>query len=211
MKKDTNGFDRIAWAYDTLASLVFGESNVNAQVYFINKIPDGSNILILGGGTGKVISAIALVKRNCRIWYIDNSIKMIEKSRKRHPGKNYVEFICGTENDIPQGIEYDVVMTNFYFDLFPNEKLEGIVYEIEKILMPESLWIVADFRDGGKWWHRLLLKIMYRFFRATCNIEASSLPRWEDSMAKLGTREIDKKYFFGDFIKSAIYILIRSV
>jgi ubiquinone/menaquinone biosynthesis C-methylase UbiE len=206
MKKYSRGFDSIAWAYDTLAKMVFGHSIVKAQVYFIGRIPDGSNILVLGGGSGKLISAIALVKRNCRVWYVEDSIKMIEKAKTRHPGRNYVEFIHGTESDIPVGIQYDVVITNFYFDLFSGETLVAVMNKIKALLMPESLWIAADFIDAKSWWQNALLKIMYRFFRATCGIEATRLPPWEESMAELGTREIDRKFFYGGFIKSAIYI-----
>ena len=52
------GFDRLSAIYNGLSRLFFGRQLINAQDFFIKDIEEGSSILIVGGGTGKVLSEI---------------------------------------------------------------------------------------------------------------------------------------------------------
>jgi hypothetical protein len=200
-----NGFDAIAKIYDRLARIVFGKSIRDAQLYFIHQIPDNSNILILGGGTGWILKAILEVKPASRIWYVEASSKMISLSREYTKGNNNIYFIHGTENDIPTNENYDVVITNFYFDLFTDEKLPDVINKILPTLKNECKWIVTDFVDEGKWWQRTMLKLMYCFFAITANIESKQLPDWGGIFENCGLHQMDSKRFYSGFIKTSIF------
>ncbi len=199
------GFDRIAVIYDFLAKLVFGKSITESQKLFLNKIEDGSKVLMLGGGTGWLLAELLKVKPNCELWYIDASEKMISLSKSKVEPTQEVNFIHGTENDIPLSIKHDAVITNFYLDLFTNLQLENIMTKIQSSLKPGAIWIVTDFVDNKKWWQTVMLKTMYWFFRITCNIESQQLPEWNKSVEKAGMKEIDSETFYRDFIKTALY------
>ena len=200
-----NGFDRIAFIYDLLASLIFRKEITESQKYFLNKIPDYSKVLMLGGGTGWLLAELLKSKPNCEVWYIDASEKMISLSKSRIETGHTVHFIHGTEQDTPASINYDVVITNFYLDLFTDHQLTEILNKILRSMKPGAHWIATDFIDNKKWCQGMMLKMMYWFFRITCNIESHQLPEWDKSMEKVGLKEIGSKTFYRGFIKTTLY------
>ena len=200
-----NGFDRIAFIYDFLAKLVFGKSIKESQQHFLNKIEDSSKVLILGGGTGWLLAELLKVKPNCEIWYIDASQRMIALSKSKIDPKLAVHFIHGTERDIPSFIKCDVLITNFYFDLFTYDQLKNNITRLQSSTRPGGRWIVTDFVNNEKWWQVIMLKAMYWFFRIACNIESQRLPEWSNLLEKAGVKEIDSKPFCRGFIKAALY------
>ncbi|HYG20045.1 MAG TPA: class I SAM-dependent methyltransferase [Ohtaekwangia sp.] len=203
-----NAFDKVAGVYDRLNRLVFGKSMVNAQTAFIDTIPEKSKVLILGGGTGWILRELIARKPLCEFWYIDASRKMIALSKKAVQQDARVHFIHGTEMSIPHTLLIDVVITNFYLDLFPEAALKGIIRSILPALKDGGLWLAVDFVDGQRWWHRAMLRVMYIFFRTFCSITAGRLPDWKAQLeaAQLVPRE--ERYFFGGFIR-ALYCHYR--
>jgi len=200
-----NGFDRIAFLYDFLATLVFGRAIMNSQKYFLDEISGSSKILILGGGSGDLLAA--LLKRNpyCEVWYIEASKKMITLSISKIKPECLVHFIHGTEQEIPTSIKYDAAITNFYLDLFTDPFLEDVVNRIQSVLKPGACWLATDFIKGNPWWQKEMLRIMYWFFSITCHIEPKQLPDWTGSMEKAGGKEIKSKAFYSGFIKTSLY------
>ena len=201
----SNDFNRIAFIYDFLAKLIFGKAIAESQKYFLNIIPDCSKVLILGGGSGWFLVELLKVKPNCKVWYIDASGKMISLSKNKIESRHSVHFIHGTEQDTPASTNYDVVITNFYLDLFTDHQLVGVINKIRSLLKPGAHWIVTDFIENEKWWQRMMLKVMYWFFRITCNIESQQLPEWNKSAANAGLKEINSKTFYRGFIKTALF------
>lgn len=198
------GFDNISSVYDKLARLVYGKSIIEAQKHFLKLIPQQANVLILGGGTGWILTEIIKKEVVCAIWYVDASEEMIRLSKKR-VDNSHIQFILGTENNMPSSVRFDIVITNFYLDLFPMEKLNKVIDKIIFVLRPESHWIVTDFIDTKKWWARLLLKSMYTFFGVLCKIEATDLPDWHDALQEKGLRKKESRFFYHGFIESAVY------
>jgi hypothetical protein len=130
---------------------------------------------------------------------------MLQAARKKINANEYIHFIHGTESQIPGNIMFDVVITNFFLDLFPEEKLKSVIFKINKSLRNNGSWFVSDFKQHGKWWQNVLLFIMYRFFRVVCHIEANKLPSWNEELLKGGFRREKNRLFYYDFIESAIY------
>ena len=200
-----NGFDRIAFIYDFLAKLVFGKSIIDSQKFFLSNISDNSKVLILGGGSGWLLSEFLKQKPNCEVWYIEASEKMISLSKGKIENIRNVHFIHGTEQDIQLSIKYDVLITNFYLDLFTNHQLLNIITKIRSVMKAEAQWIVTDFVNNKRWWQSIMLKVMYWFFRITCSIESRQLPEWNRLVEKAGVKEVSSKVFYGGFIKTALY------
>ena len=203
-----NGFNWISGVYDRAARVVFGKAILNAQLTFLDDIPINCKILILGGGTGRILEEMIRVNPRRAIWYIDASSAMLEraKERLRELPAHDVHFLHGTVNSIPGEIKFDVVITNFFLDLFTVQSLVGIMEKIDKALLTESLWLVTDFVNGKKLYQRLLLYAMYLFFRITSKLEARKLPPWEAMLKKWGFKKLKSALFFNAFIKSAVFI-----
>jgi tRNA (cmo5U34)-methyltransferase len=202
--KTNSGFDFLAPVYDTMARMVFGKAMVDSQTCFLDQIPAGAEVLILGGGTGWLLEKISQQNRSCKILYVDISAEMIKKSRQRKT-QDEIDFIQGTEMDIPNGKKFDVIITNFYFDLFSDKRLNQILKHLQGHTRPGSLWIVTEFMDTV-WWHRALLKLMYVFFRTVCHIEGSRLPAWKPAFQAKNWRELAAQLRFNGFINTSFWV-----
>lgn len=204
-----NGYNSIATIYDLLAKLLFGGRIWESQLHFLNTIQGKENILILGGGTGWILIEILKRHASCRIWYIDASSKMIAMSRVSVNNDKRVHFIHGTEDDIPASTKFDRVITNFYIDMFSEISLRKAIAKIQLSLNPNADWIVTDFVTDH-WWQKMLLKVMYLFFRITTNVETMNLPNWERAIHESGFTEKSSKHFCRDFIKATLYTSKQS-
>lgn len=202
----TNGFDGIAPFYDSLKRLVFGNALAESQRALLASIKKNGNVLIIGGGTGEVLEALLKVNEGCSVWYVEASSVMIDRTKKRiGESTSSVNFIYGSEDSIPVGVAFDAAITGFFLDLFPEEKVGILTRKIGRHLRNDGLWLITDFVDRGKWWQRLLLWSMYRFFVLSCGIEAHRLPAWEHQVGRNGFRERQATLYFADFIKTSAW------
>lgn len=200
-----NNFDRIAWIYDTLARLVLGNAIKKSQLHHLPQLKPNSYILILGGGTGWLLKEVIDLHPTSRICYIEASEKMLRLSKEKVVQYHKIQFIHGTEENIPLDAKFDSIITNFYLDLFTHQSLDKVIPRIAMHTSPECKWIVTDFVNRGIWWQSLLLNAMYKFFRIVSNIQASTLPDWN---AKLKLYDWHKKTgasFYRGFIESCVY------
>lgn len=200
-------YDIVAPFYDCLSRFIYGDAILQAHTFLINAILPGSSVLIAGGGTGFILEEI--LKKHAgglQITYVDISEKMIALSKKRNIGGNKVLFINKSINDTAFHQQFDVVITPFFLDNFSNSTAKIIFDKMDSILAPDGLWLFADFQSKkNKLWQKLLLKLMYLFFRIVCNIEASHLPDSPFFFNQHKYKAIDMKTFYKDFIYAVIY------
>jgi ubiquinone/menaquinone biosynthesis C-methylase UbiE len=209
-QRAVNDFDSIASVYDTLASLIFGKSLRRSQLCFLPYVPDGASVLIVGGGSGELLAALLHQKPTCRVTYVDASAAMIARARKRVQGSGHVTFVHGTEHAVSPVQRFQVIITNFYFDMFLPHSLAKVITHLKLLLAEDGAWLVTDFLGQHKWWQRLLLKTMYVFFRVASNIEASAISDWQQHLYDEGLRCQRRKLFFHGFISSTIFKLAYS-
>ncbi len=198
-------FDVIAPVYDLLSRMVYGKSIVAAQKYFLKDIPEGAHVLIVGGGTGWIIEELFAVNKTCSVVYIEASQKMLQKAQNRmnSSDKSRIQFIF--QSEMPSEGSYDVIITNFFLDVFPSDKLIYIIQQLKDRVVTNGRWIVTDFVDDGKRWQRFLLKVMYAFFRSVSKLETSILPPWQRLLMDAGMQRNGVKRFYAGFIETAIY------
>ncbi len=197
------GFDRVASSYDFLARLVFGKSIVDAQEYFLSEIKNGDRVLILGGGTGWILNSVFKVANPSGIWYVDSSLKMIEKSKARITTSENIHFVQGSLESISENLKFDIVITNFFLDVFQDHELPDLIKGITARMEHDSLWLCSDFVDTGKFKHKVLLNMMYTFFIWCANLKNNTLPEWEKNLT--GLLLIKEKLWWDGFIKSAVF------
>lgn len=204
-RENLDGFNKIAPVYDALARLIYGKSIVKAQKHYLFLLKNSENILVLGGGSGWIV--VELCKHTTAdITYVEASSTMIALTKQRNFPANQVRVIHGTEDHTPEGMVFDTVITNFYLDLFSEEKQHEVVKRILLTLPKNGMWLVSDFVDTRKWWHRLLLVVMHQFFRRLCKIEAHKLSDWETTLCKNGLKQTQTESFYNGFIKSAVFV-----
>lgn len=209
MKSAMNGFNRIAGLYDVLAKLVFGKQIIRAQEHFLKMIIQQDRLLILGGGSGWILKSLDSLSFHGEVWYIEASSEMIRSAAKKTLGYK-VHFIHGTEENVPHDIVFDAVITNFYLDLFPDERLPFVIREIIMKLKGGTIWIVTDFTRTNSTWHRLLLRTMYRFFSITAGIEARVLPHWKEALISQRLVITNEAQFYSGFIRSVAFVYVPA-
>lgn len=197
-----SGFDGIARFYDPLARIVFGRHMVASQTHFLHRISPGSSVLVVGGGTGWILEEVFARAANCEVWYIESSERMLDRARRRkYSGR--VHFIHGSWDKVPQ-VTFDVVITNYFLDLFAERTLADVIRVIEGELATGGIWLVSEFTQNKRW-HAAMLAAMYWFFRLLCNIEASYLPAWEKAMSHAGFLPAERTSYFGGFMESVVF------
>lgn len=203
-----NNYDAIAGYYNLLSRIVFQKSIINAQVFLLNHIPENSNVLIVGGGTGWVLEALSKIHNaGIEITYVEKSAKMIALSKQKNIKHNSVEFIQAGVEEFLSEKKFDIIFTAFLFDNFQPEKIETIFAKLNDLLQPKGIWLYADFvnNETTKPWQKTLLKLMYLFFKITCNIETQKLVDMNKFFSG-NYSAIEEKFFYANFIKAAAYI-----
>lgn len=169
-----NNFDSIARFYDQLAGLVFGRAIKRSQALFLDQIKAGDHILIIGGGTGHVLLEIDKLNVPVSIDYIELSEAMLIKSRQQELSNNVeVNYSKGSTEKLSG--TYDVIITQYFLDQFNPINLAAIINKLSRHQDKGGKWILADFTKTKIWWQRVLLKLMYLFFKLTTRIDADDL------------------------------------
>lgn len=199
-----NRFDRVAPFYDVLAGIAFGNSIKKAQEFNLDTITDGSDVLVLGGGTGKFL--VKLLNRNskCKIWYVEASEKMIDKAKNNLTFSDQVVFIHGTHENLPK-LKFDVVITHFFVDMFSEHELTAISFQFHNLLKADGQWLVADFVNH-KYWHKVILKLMYLFFNILGILDLKSLADWNRVIQSQCFKKTREAAFYKDFINAVTYV-----
>ena len=203
-------YDKIAPFYDLLSGLVFGTSIKRAQRKLLYCIPTGDvRLLIAGGGTGWILEEITKVRKSgLVIDYVDASANMISISMKRNYGANVVNFIHAPIEDFRSEQTYDVILTPFFFDNFGERKGNFIFDHLDAMLSTHGTWLFADFREStaaNSRWQKLLLRLMYLFFRITTQIETNELIDTAKYFEP-GYRKKMQAYYYFNFIQVIVYV-----
>ncbi len=111
---------------------------------------------------------------------MDTSARMLELARLRISGPaNRVRFF---EEDIltwtPSG-SYDLLVTNFVLDCFPQNDVKLIVRKLAGVAAPGAYWLLADFcipkKAVARMHARIWLATLYWFFRTVAGVRAKRL------------------------------------
>lgn len=206
-----NDFDLIAPIYDRLADLVFGKSIINCQIEYFYLIPPNAHILIVGGGTGWIVNFILNQSKNATIVYVEKSRKMIEITKSKIKGEHLgkITFYAGSIENFDSNEQFDVVINNFFLDLFALDNLKQVLKRTKQILKPEGLFLVSDFQLENTWranlWQRPLMALMHLFFRVFANLDSDDLKQIKEEVQLTGFQIIKEKNYFGRMIFSAVY------
>lgn len=205
-------FNGIAPFYDMLARMVFGKSIKKSQLAYLNHVPTQANVLIIGGGTGWIVNELLLRAKPGKIDYVEQSKKMLNSAKQRLTKREYttqINFIHGNESAIPENEQYDVIITNFFLDIFTYAHLKIIVDTLYQHLKPGGGWIVTDFDDQQckqSWWKQTLIKFMYFFFRMTTGLEGNKLHNFGAVLEEKNMRFVRSTPFFHNMIFSGYFV-----
>ena len=205
------GFDRVAWCYDALTSLVFGPALRRAQRAALAGLPQGApHVLVLGGGTGWVLTEVLRRRPQATVLYLEASPRMLARARARLAREfpqaiHHVEFRHGTQAALGPTERFEVLITFFVLDCIALPELAGALAQLRASQRPGAPWLLADFRPARYGWRRLLLRLMYTFFRLTTGLRARELPDLAAALVRLGLYPAHRARFYAGAVEAIIF------
>jgi tRNA (cmo5U34)-methyltransferase len=206
------GFDRVAWCYDALSSLVFGSALQRAQRAALVGLPVGSpHVLILGGGTGWVLLEVLRLRPQAVVLYLEASPNMLARARARLAREcpqalAQVEFRHGTQGALGPNERFDALITFFVLDCIARPDLAGALAQLRACQRPNAPWLLADFRPARRGWRWVLLGLMYTFFRLTTGLRARELPDLAAALVRLGLHPVHRARFYAGAVEAVIFM-----
>jgi ubiquinone/menaquinone biosynthesis C-methylase UbiE len=173
-------FDAVAPWYRSLETITFGNALQRARVACLGEIVAPRRALVAGEGNGRFLCELLRAHHDVEVDCVDASERMLFLARKRVGPSERVRF---HQQDItswtPASGEYDLIVTHFFLDCFPEDQLAAIVSKLARAATANATWLLADFRVPNQGFDRLRARMwlgaMYRFFRYAARIEARVL------------------------------------
>ncbi|MTI20624.1 class I SAM-dependent methyltransferase [Fulvivirga sp. RKSG066] len=200
-----NNFNFIAPVYDFLARLVFFGAIKRSQLALLSELKSCKEVLIVGGGSGWILSALDALQAPMKITYLEKSTVMLGMSKNRRPLKYLkVDFVLGDIQELPKVI-YDGVITNYFLDVLSEVELKTTMSLIDTQSSANVKWLCTDFKPAQVWYHRPLLSIMFLFFKLTAQIGSKQILDFDKYFRGLNYNQKMYRHFYNQLIKTAIY------
>jgi ubiquinone/menaquinone biosynthesis C-methylase UbiE len=199
-------FSGIAFAYDYLARIFFGDTIKRCQIWTLKSLQENATVLIPGGGTGWILEEIDKLNIPLEIVYVEPSKGMMRRSKERKINNLKIRYI--NEMNGSSSTEFDKILHFFYLDLFNEVNLEAEIISARNLLKPKGFLLFADFQLNRKTlpvWQKSLSFIMHQFFRRVTGMESNKLKDLHSAILKSGFNLVEEKFFYGNFISGKIY------
>jgi ubiquinone/menaquinone biosynthesis C-methylase UbiE len=196
-------FDVLAPHYRWIEFVSAGDKLQRCRTTFLDQIAAPTNILILGEGNGRFLLECRRKFPDAKITVVDASPRMLDRARNRLTGQGIncdrIEFICADALTwTPPERTFDLIVTHFFLDCFRATQVESLIATLARAASPKADWLLGDFQCAPagfpRFRSRLILWLLYRFFRFTTRLPASTLTRpdafLEQHGFKLRAREV---------------------
>jgi len=183
-------FDRLAPFYRSMEIFAAGGKLQRCRMAFLDEIPVPKKILLAGEGHGRFLPECVRRFPQTEIVMVDISAGMLEIARSKVES-DHVKFIHADflEWDGPQG-EFDLIVTNFFLDCFTADQLALVISKLGRCATPDAQWLLADFEIAttplAGLRGRLIVGMLYTFFRLVAALKASALVPPERDLEKAG-------------------------
>ncbi|MBO9700742.1 MAG: class I SAM-dependent methyltransferase [Sporocytophaga sp.] len=213
MERQRKGFNRLAAIYDYLLLIPPGRGFIKSQNELIPLLPQKKSCLIIGGGTGTFLRSLIISGKVTRIVYLDISEKMLSQASNKIKDLNQkcnVEFRRGSLDRITEDEKFDLIVTNFFLDLFSPDEVKAWIRLIHNKLSEEGLFYFTDLQiSRGKtfktFMNNIYIKMLYFFFRNTTAISGKTLIDLRTEILQSGFNVVYEKGYLKELFYSAIF------
>lgn len=178
-------YNLIARYYDRLSRVVFGKRMELAKQAHLRLVKGKQKILIVGGGTGKLIEYIASIEGKVELDFVDASSKMLNRAKLREGRSGPINYYLSPILDY-KGNGYDIITLNFFLDQFTDNEAETVLKHLKSKLVPGGLILFSDLKRTQDIRDRLLDKIMFFLFRLLTGAKTRDYPQYDSIFKPLG-------------------------
>jgi len=208
-------YDRVAPIYDLSKTLLFLGAIQHCQNHHLPLLKEAKRILLIGGGTGKIIKTLQAHCRFEALDYVDNSPNMIayaERYIQSHHA-HLVDKIKFHQEDIfnySTATKYDAIVAPFVLDCFTDAQLDVLGEKLSGWMTSGGLLLFSDFHESessgsSRLLSRMLTKSLYFMLNAICRLDVDALPNFERMFKKQHWLLVDEHTFFLRVLKSSAY------
>jgi ubiquinone/menaquinone biosynthesis C-methylase UbiE len=193
-------FDTLAPYYRAMEFVLAGGILQRCRTCFLSEARNSRRALLLGEGPGRFLLALLQSNPRVQITCVERSPGMIAEA-ERQLGDSERARVRFEPTDAltwqaPRH-EFDLVVTNFFLDCFRANELEVLIAKVAASAKADARWLLADFRepDAGwqRWRARVVLAMMYRFFRAATGLSAQRLTPPDQLLAHEAFRLVKRR------------------
>ena len=174
-------FDTLAPHYRAMELVLAGNLLQRCRTAFLGEVVNCRNALLLGEGPGRFLAELLTVNPLVQATCVERSPRMIDAA-KHTLGEARLSRVRFVQADVlawqPNG-NFDLVVTHFFLDCFRREEVEALVAKVASVSSQDARWLIADFREPERGWQRwrarMVLALMYGFFRVVAGLSASRL------------------------------------
>ena len=216
-KAQTPNFDRIVPIYDFFKTVLFLGAIQRCQYYHFPLLKGSRKILVIGGGTGRIIRQIRRYSNFEKLDYVDSSSKMIREATKYSQQmhvelENRIQFHSIDIFAHSINNKYDVIIAPFVLDCFTDDQLDLLGKKFSSWLMPGGFLLVSDFCESreslwSRTLSRIITRILYLVFNRACGLNLKRLPNFNRLFQVLPCSIVEKRPFFSGVLKSVVYRL----
>ncbi len=208
-------FDRVAYFYDICKTMMLFGSIERCQYYHLPLLKNSKKILVIGGGTGKIVSQIHRHATFEELTFVDCSAKMVDRARMHVKRccpeiKHKIKF---EKADILTEFEasgFDTIVAPFVLDCFTDESLGLLGIKLKTWLRPNGILLFSDFHQSQKpgisrWLSRCVTRPLYFVLNLMCEMNIKQLPDYQLLFNNLPLSKTSERLSLGGILQSVAF------
>jgi demethylphylloquinol methyltransferase len=139
-------YDRVARIYDAAAHLYSGGKIRALKAAQIGALQPGQKILYAGVGDGE--DAVLATNRQVSLALLDLSQGMLDRAKSKFQAldaEGSLELICSDVLKHQRPGHYDVVVANFFLNVFTEPMMKAVLAHLATLLKPGGKLLIGDF------------------------------------------------------------------
>ncbi len=152
MRDSGKSYDRLAKLYDAAAHLYSGGQIRALKASQIGELQPGQRILYAGVGDGE--DAVLAANRQVTLTLLDLSPLMLERAASKFQAadaESCIEIICADVLKHERPGHYDIVVANFFLNIFSEPMMEAVLAHLATMLKPGGKLLIGDFAYPRGW------------------------------------------------------------
>jgi demethylphylloquinol methyltransferase len=137
-------YNGIAWIYELLGQIYSGGQIYAAKASQLAQMRSGDAVLYAGVGPGEDAALAGQLGAN--VTCIDVAPKMLQKVESRFQiAGMQAQTICGNVLDHKATGRYDIVVANFFLNVFAEDQMSTMLTHLASLVRPGGKLLIADF------------------------------------------------------------------
>jgi demethylmenaquinone methyltransferase/2-methoxy-6-polyprenyl-1,4-benzoquinol methylase len=155
-------YGAVAWCYDEIAAFYSLGQIGQAKASQVALLEAGECVLYAGVGRGE--EALLAAQGGARVTALDSSPAMLARLRRALAREGaQARLVCGDVFDHAPGQPYDVVVANFFLNVFSPDEMRRALRHLVSLVRTGGRVMIADFAPPqGSAAARLVTRVYYR-------------------------------------------------